>query len=140
MIRVQGFLVLAGGLLIVGCATPGQSTSTAVAGHESVAPAAVAAPQPQSSQAAQSASTGDDADKRDPAVTRGYAREVIRGREMYCQREAQTGMRIAQKVCMSYEQLRDEQQRAKQLTTDLNRAQSNGRPQECRTMGSTAPC
>jgi hypothetical protein len=138
MIKVQGFLILAGGLLVVGCATQGQSTSAA--GHESVAAAEAAAPQPQSSQSAQSTSASGDADKRDETVTRGYVREVVRGQEMFCQREAQTGMRIMQKVCMTYDQLKDEQQRAKQLTTDLNRAQSNGRPQECRTMGSAAPC
>lgn len=128
MNSLKGFLIFAGGLLVAGCAAQGQ------------APSAEAPEHLQSAQAQPASQGTATAVAKDDSYTRGYQKEVIRGQEMYCQREAVTGMRISQKVCMTEEQLKAEQERAKQLTYDINRSQTNGRPQECRTMGSTAPC
>jgi hypothetical protein len=129
MNSLKGFLIFAGGLLVAGCAAQGQAPSRGGPEH---LPSAQAQPASQG--------TATAAANKDDSYTRGYQKEVVRGQEMYCQREAVTGMRISQKVCMTEDQLKEEQERAKQLTHDLGRAQSNGRPQECRTMGSTAPC
>lgn len=127
--RVKSLVVLAGATLVVGCAGQPQSTSTAaVARHETVAPAQSAATQSEAALAA-----NDD-------VTRGYQHEVVNGKDLYCQREAQTGMKVMQKVCMTRAQLVRAQQHTQDLIQGLDRASTNGKPTECRTMGSNAPC
>ncbi len=128
--RVKSLMVLASVAFVAGCAGQPAATATAAApGHESVAAASQSAA-PQSTTAA---AANDD-------VTRGYEHEVVKGQDVYCQREAQTGMKVMQKVCMTRAQLVRAQQHTQDMMNNIDRASTNGRPTECRTMGSTAPC
>lgn len=129
MRRVKTLGVLASVAFVAGCAGQPQPASTgAVSGHENVAAASQSAVQ-----STPAAATDDD-------VTRGYQHEVVKGQDLYCQREAQTGMKVMQKVCMTRAQLVRAQQHTQDLITNMDRASSNGKPTECRTMGSNAPC
>ncbi len=127
---VKNLLIVASVAFVAGCAGQPQVASTGTAsGRESVAAASPSAA-PQSTTAADA---NDD-------VTRGYEHEVVKGQDVYCQREAQTGMKVMQKVCMTRAQLVRAQQHTQDLITNMDRASSNGKPTECRTMGSNAPC
>ena len=130
MNSVNRFIIVAAAALLGGCAgQPRSTTAAATGGHESVALARSAVAQ------SPSAAHNDD------DITRGYQHESVNGEDLYCQREALTGMRVMQKICMTKAQLQEAQQRSKTMVDGIERASStNGKPMECRTMGSNAPC
>jgi hypothetical protein len=149
MIRVRSFVVLAGVSLVIGCATQGPSAAPPLAAaHGNVAAAAVSA----GSQTASAASPGQlpqstsAAPQSAPAVaqnedaTRGYDRVVINGKRLFCRSEAVTGMRINQRVCFTQDELETAQKNTQQLMLGIERQNANGKPMQCRTMGSAAPC